>query len=111
MGSAFIQGTDILLDTVNFYISTSIKINDRLLHLYSDEKGTYLGEIKNNKINPVYKFDFKFHSYLHQFDNQGNQILSFYIPNIKKYGILIINNKSLKFKVINQNSCQQNTKQ
>ena len=87
-GSRFNKGVEILIDTMDFYIATSFIAENRLLNLYSDKQGTYIGEIINKKMNPVYKFDFTFSATFNQQLSNGKQILTCYFPD-KKSGILL----------------------
>jgi len=95
-GSQFNKGVEILIDTIGFYISTSFVTDNRLLNLYSDKQGAYIGEIINKKINPVYKFDFAFSAFFSQQLSDGRQIATCYFPD-KKNGILMISGNDFHF--------------
>ena len=65
-GSRNERGIEKLLDTMDFYIPTSFVSKKRLLHIYSNDKGTHIATIENNKMNPVYTFDFMFYPQFNQ---------------------------------------------
>lgn len=99
-GSLFSKGIETLFDTVDFDmdfgIATSFVGDQGLLNLYSDKQGTYIGEIENKRMKPVYKFPFKFSAnFNQQFDN-GKQLLICYF-NKDKRGILVIDGKHFNF--------------
>ena len=100
-GSHYHEGVETLIDTMGFYIPTSFVANGELIHLYSDETGTYIGKIKNGKVIPIYKFDFKFSAHFNQQDKNGRQVLSLNIPQSQDKGFLIIEQGKLKFYIIN----------
>ncbi len=95
-GSRFNKGSETLIDTSDFYIATSFVSDQKLLNLYSDNQGTYVGEIENKKMKPVYKFDFKFSADFNQQLDNGQQILTCNFSD-KTNGILIIDGKNFKF--------------
>lgn len=95
-GSTFNKGVEVLIDTTDFYIATSFTSDKKLLHLYSDEKGTYIGEIENKKIKSLYTFPFKFSAVFNQQLDNGQQVLTCYFPDDKS-GILIINGTHFNF--------------
>ena len=95
-GSTFNKGVEVLIDTADFYIATSFTANKKLLHLYSDEKGTYIGEIENKKMKPVYTFAFKFSAVFNQRLDNGQQVLTCYFPDDKS-GILRIDGSHFNF--------------
>lgn len=95
-GSKFNKGVETLIDTSDFYIATSFVSDQKLLNLYSDKNGTYIGEIENKKMKLVYKFDSKFSVDFDQQLDNGQQILTCYFSD-KTSGILIIDGKSFKF--------------
>lgn len=99
-GSQFNDGIITLFNKSNFYIPTSFAVNGQLRHLYSDENGTYIGKIENNKMIPIYKFDFKFYAHFNQQDRTGKQVLGFNIPESEYKGILIIVDGRLNFHFI-----------
>lgn len=96
-GSQFNKGAETLLDTMNFYIPTSFVVDNQLFHLYSDEKGTYIGKIENGRINPIYKFDFTFYAHFNQHLDNGKQLLTCHFEDSEKSGILIIDGKKFRF--------------
>jgi hypothetical protein len=96
-GSQYNDGIQTLLDTVDFYIPTSFVVDGELRHLYSDEKGTYIGEIENGGVVAVHEFDFKFYAHFNQQTNNGNQVLGFSIPDSDYKGVLIIENGKFNF--------------
>lgn len=99
-GSQYTDGTEVLLDTIGFYIPTSFAVNGNLWHLYSDEEGTYIGRITKGKITPVYRFGFTFYTHVNQQDGRGRQILAFNVPNSEDKGILVIDNGKINFHFI-----------
>jgi hypothetical protein len=100
LGSRFTKGIETLFDTLdfdtNFGIATSFVSDKKLLSLYSDKQGTYVGEIENKKMNSVYKFPFKFSANLNQRLDNGQQVLVCYFADDRR-GILVINGKYFKF--------------
>ena len=99
-GSRFNKGVEILIDSSDFYIATSFVYHQKLLNLYSDKQATYIGEIKNKKMNPVYKFNFKFSADFNQQLDNGQQILTCNFADDKS-GILIIDGNHFKFYRLN----------
>lgn len=103
-GSQFTNGIEMLFDTSNFdmdfYIATSFIKDKKLLNLYSDKHGTYVGEIENKKMKTLFKFPFKFSAYFNQQLDNGLQILTCTYANDKS-GILIIENKHFNFYRLN----------
>jgi hypothetical protein len=99
-GSEFKKGIETLIDTMEFYIPTSFVLGNKLLHLYSNRQGTYLGEIDGGKMKLVYEFDFKFYAHLNQRCDDGKQVLSLYMPDTEKSGILIIDKNKMNFYLI-----------
>jgi hypothetical protein len=99
-GSQFIKGVEMLFDTSNFdmdfYIATSFIGDNKLLNLYSDKQGTYVGEIENKKMKRLFKFPFKFSTYFNQQLDNGQQILICSFAG-NKNGILIIDGKNFNF--------------
>jgi len=92
---------ELVLDTTNMYLSTCFVVKKKLLCIYTVENGTYIGEIMEDRIKPVYKFKMKFEAMLNkQFENDL-QILSLYYPEDKRTGILTIDRNNLIFHVIN----------
>jgi hypothetical protein len=99
-GSENQKGIEKLLDTMDFYIPTSFVVKNKLLHIYNDDKGTYIAEIENEKMKPIYTFDFKFSPQFNQRLSNGKQILTFDIAESEKDGILIIDGNNLDFKFL-----------
>lgn len=95
-GSMSDKGSQILFDSTGFYIATSFVVDKKLLHLYSDKQGTYIGEIENKKMKHIYKFDFRFSADFSQQLANGKQILTCYFAD-KKSGILIIDGSNFNF--------------
>ena len=99
-GSLLSKGVEKIFDSLdiemNFYIATSFVSDNKLLNLYSDKQGTYIGEIEDKKMKQVYKFPFKFYSDLNQRLDNGQQILTCYFDNDKR-GILIIEGNHFNF--------------
>ena len=96
-GSRNHKGIETILDTMDFYIPTSFVIKDKLLHIYNDNNGTYVANIKNEKMKSVYTFDFKFYPQFNQHLENGKQILTFKVAKTKKDGILLIDGNELTF--------------
>jgi len=96
-GSEYNKGVETLLDTMDFYISSSFVVDNELLHLYSDEKGTYVGKIENGKMKQIYKFDFNFYAHFNQHLENGKQLLTFYFMDNEKSGLLMIDGKKFQF--------------
>lgn len=96
-GSRFDKGVETLLDTLGFYISTSFVANNQLYHLYSDENGTYIGQIENGKIEPIHQFDFIFDAHFNQHLDNGKQLLICNFKDSEKSGIIIIDGKKFHF--------------
>ena len=99
-GSSFTKGVETLFDTLDFdmdlYIATSFVSNNKLLNLCSDKQETYVGEIENKKMKPIFKFPFKFSAYFNQQLDDGQQILICYFADGKQ-GILTIDGKHFNF--------------
>lgn len=99
-GSRNQKGIEKVLDTMNFYIPTSFVANNKLVHIYNDDNGTYIAEIENGKMKPVYTFDFKFYPQFNQQLENGKQVLPFEIAESGKDGILLIDGNNLNFKFL-----------
>lgn len=123
-GSHYNKGEEIILDTTGLFISSSFVLKEKLLHIYTTAKGTYLGEIRNRKMKSLYKFDFIFDAFLNQQYENGVQIFSCIIHDEKykkwinssfkpfdendklktiynKGAIMIINGNNITFHVLN----------
>ncbi|GEP52754.1 hypothetical protein FNO01nite_34260 [Flavobacterium noncentrifugens] len=99
-GSKFSNGYKILLETnYETRIFTSFVSNNKLLTIYCDKKSTYIGEIVNGKLKPLYDFGFRFYANFQQ-QIQNKQILSCYLIKSKSYAIMIIKENEIKFHVI-----------
>jgi hypothetical protein len=96
-GSCFDKGVETLLDSMDFYISTSFVADKQLFHLCSDENRTYIGQIENGKMKPIHKFDFIFYAHFNQHLDNGKQLLTCNFKDSEKSGILIINGKKFQF--------------
>lgn len=99
-GSQFDEGVDKVLDADDIYIQTSFVYQDQLFHLYSQNKKVFVGVIDKGKMKKLYKFNFNFDSHFSQSFKNGKQLLTFYIPSIKKNGILIIDKKDFHFQIV-----------
>ncbi len=104
LGSKYDKGVENLMDTAAFYIPTSLIVNKKLYHLYSDKQGTYIGEIIKGKPQPVFQFDFQFSTDLSQNLSDGRQVLTCYFLEtkdkklkVKDQGILLINQNNFNF--------------
>lgn len=99
-GSLFRKGIETLFDAVDFdmdfRIATSFVNDKKLLNLYSDKQGTYVGEIENKKMKLVYKFPFKFSANFNQQLDSGGQILVCYFADNSR-GVLVIDGKNFNF--------------
>jgi hypothetical protein len=99
-GSQLTKGVETLFDTVDFNmdfgIATSFVSDKKLLNLYSDKQGAYVGEIENKKMKPVYTLPFKFSANLNQRLDNGQQILVCYFADNRR-GILVIDGKRFNF--------------
>ena len=99
-GSQFTQGIETLFDTLDFDmdfgIATSFVSDKKLLNLYSDKQGTYVGEIKDKKMKSVYKLPFKFSANFNQQLDNGQQTLVCYFADDRR-GILVIDGKHFNF--------------
>lgn len=100
-GSEHQKGVEILFDSTGFYIPTSFVVEEQLLHIYSDEKGTYIGKIENGIIIPIYQFDYKFYAHFNQQNEKGQQVLGFNMPDSDIKGILVIDKQNLNLYFIN----------
>ncbi|WP_179334738.1 hypothetical protein [Winogradskyella costae] len=99
-GSENQKGVEKVLDTMGFYIPTSFVSNSNLVHLYNDDNGTYIAEIENGKMKPIYTFDFKFYPQFNQQLEDG-KLLTFKVVETEKDGILLIDGNNLNFKFLN----------
>lgn len=99
-GSENVKGIEKVLDTMDFYIPTSFVVRDKLVHIYSDEKGTYIAHIENEQMKPIYTFDFKFYPQFNQQLENGKQVLTFEVAESGKDGILLIDGNQLTFKFL-----------
>ena len=97
-GSRNLKGIERVLDKMDFYIPTSFVVNDRLLHIYNDDKGTYISDIENREMKPIYTFDFKFYPQFNQQLENGKQVLTFEVAENGNDGILLIDGNNLSFK-------------
>ena len=99
-GSKFSNGYKILLETdYDTGLSTSFVLDKKLLTIYSDKKSTYVGEIVNGKLKPIYDFGFRFYANFQQ-QIQKKQILTCYLIKSKRSAIMIIEEDEVKFHVI-----------
>jgi len=99
-GSEKMKGIEKVLDTMDFYIPTSFVVKDKLVHIYSDKKGTYIANIENEQMKPIYTFDFKFYPQFNQQLENGKQVLTFEVAESGKDGILLIDGNQLTFKFL-----------
>ena len=99
-GSLFTKGVEMLFDSSNFdmdfFIATSFISEKKLLNLYFDKQGAYVGEIENKKMKLLFKFPFKFSAYFNQQLDNRQQVLICYFADDKR-GILIIDDKHFNF--------------
>jgi len=94
------DGMEVLMDTLGFRIQESFVLKEKLLHLYFDESGTFIGEVKNDSVVPKYKFDFTFYPEHHQVTADGKHVLSFLTKEELENGILVIDNNKMDFHFI-----------
>ena len=98
--SKSMKGIEGLFYEEEFYIHTLISINEQLAVIYSDDKGTFIGKVEDEKIIPIYAFDFRFFAHFHQQIDDQRQVLTFFTPWNKQQGILEINGRLMKFHII-----------
>ncbi|GGD30541.1 hypothetical protein [Flavobacterium orientale] len=99
-GSENQKGIEKVLDTMGFYIPTSFVSKRKLVHIYNDDDGTYIAEIENGKMKPIYTFDFKFYPQFNQQLENGKQVLTFEVAESEKDGVLLIDGNKLNFKFL-----------
>lgn len=99
-GSENQKGIEKVLDTMGFYIPTSFVAKSKLVHIYNDDDGTYIAEIENGKMKPIYTFDFKFYPQFNQQLENGKQVLTFEVAESEKDGVLLIDGNKLNFKFL-----------
>ena len=99
-GSENQKGIEKVLDTMDFYIPTSFVVKRKLVHIYNDDNGTYIAEIENGKMKPIYTFDFKFYPQFNQQLENGKQVLTFEVAESNKDGVLLIDGNKLIFKFL-----------
>ena len=56
--------------------------------------------LKEDRLVPVYKFDFKFYAYFQRQIDETMKLLTFSIPDTKQSGILAIENAHFQFHFI-----------
>lgn len=100
VGSSFNKGVTTLLDTTGIQIITSFQMNDKYLHIYKDNKKTYIGEIISGILNPLIGFTFSFDAELNQQLPTGDQILNCFFYENNNYGILHLKDNELHFYVL-----------
>ncbi|MFY0715284.1 hypothetical protein J1D01_16600 [Seonamhaeicola sp. NFXS20] len=99
-GSENQTGIEKVLDTMGFYIPTSFVSKNKLMHIYNDNNGTYIAEIENGKMKPIYTFEFRFYPQFNQQLENGKQVLTFEVAESEKDGILLIDGNKLNFKFL-----------
>lgn len=99
----FGKNIEIVLDSSNFIanfgVMTSFVSNEKLLSLYSDNNGSYIGEVNNKQLRPVYKFPFKFSAHLNQQISAKEQVLTCRLSN-NRSGILVVDGRNFNFYII-----------
>lgn len=100
LGSRFTKGIETLFDSLNFDnnfgIAASFVRDNKLLNLYTDKQGTYVGEIDTKRMKPVYKFPFKFSGNFNQQLDNGQQLLICYFADTSRE-ILVIDGEHFNF--------------
>ncbi len=79
----YLVGGEVLFQNADIDILCSFVLNKKLLHIYSVDNKTYLGEINANRIHPLYKFDFQFSAFQCMHYEKGMQIFSCFIHDQK----------------------------
>lgn len=77
-------GGEMIFSDEKISIICSFVFKKKLLHIYSDDNSTYIGEIVDSKIQPLYKFDFNFDAFQCMHYENGKQIYGCFIHD-KKY--------------------------
>ena len=101
-GSKYHEGIEGLWGRREFYLATSFVANKELRQLYADSTGTYIARLREEKLMPIYKFDFHFLANFNQQDMNGRQVLIFRILKSEDRGVLVIDNGKFNFYLINQ---------
>jgi hypothetical protein len=91
------KGREIVFEAFMFKIWDSFIIDNKLMHLYINKEGTHIGEVKNGKIQSLYKFDFKFQPIYAYQGPKGKKVITFISEKEWKSGILVIENNKLNF--------------
>lgn len=100
-GSEFAKGVKVLIETdYDLNLSTSFVVNDKLLTIYSDKKTTFIGEIQNGKMKPVFNFGYRFYCRFKQQLKDGKQIMSCYLLDSKKDAIMIVDKNKIDLHII-----------
>lgn len=97
VGSEYKKGIEVLLDTMDFYISSSFVADKQLLHLYTENDGTYIGKLENKEMKPIFKFDFIFNAHFNQNLENGRQLLTCRFKDSERGGFLIIDGNNFQF--------------
>lgn len=100
-GSEFTKGVKVLIETdFDINLSTSFVVNDKLLTIYTDKKTTFIGEIQNGKMKPIFNFGYRFYCQFKQQLKDGKQILSCYLLDSKKDAIMIVDKNKIDLNII-----------
>lgn len=96
-GSEHLKGLETLIDTTGIDLYTSFVAGKQLLHILSDDKGTYVGKIQEKQFIPLFQFNFKFYVNSNQQSEKGQQVLAFNKADTNLNGVLIIDKSHLNF--------------
>lgn len=96
-GSEHLKGFETLIDTTGLYLHTSFVADNRLLHIYSDDNGTFIGKIQEKQFVRLFQFNFKFYVNSNQQSEKGKQVLVFNKADSDLNGVLVIDKSHLNF--------------
>jgi len=94
--SASTVGVKQVLDTSGCYISSSFAYKDTLYHIFSNEKTTKIGVVKNKQLSPVFDFKEKLEIQLQQHFFDGHQLSVFNTEKNNTFGFLEIKGNQIK---------------
>ena len=96
------EGTEFLFDTIGFFIPTSFNLNGKLVHYYSTEDASFIGELENQTMKQLYQFEKPIYPFYQGTLTDGSQLLNFYSPSDSLNGFMHIKNTSIKLRYIPQ---------